>query len=458
MVKLFIFLISLSLQLFLFNSSVFASNCTTKDVVLNPNNNLRVYASKLVADSDYAIYLSGTFNNGPANDRYVAGDFIESGPDAQIDATITIPNIGLKEGNKYSLALKSTSGDRCDVASFTYSTAGTPATSTTCEITSVKSANVSSSDIRMGSPVLISANKLNSGGTYLVLIDDHATTENVAVPAGTSTYTATVNLPNKVVISGGFSYVSPGKHTITLQNSTDINERCSISNIELKASQLNSCSASSFPSTDAGAMSVNIQGSNLYPNTNHEIKFDGSRVNFAKSNSSGVINHTFDVTSGGIVKVSLVPAEGTTAGFYECVVPQPLTISLAPTAVPLPIVSPTPYTGPCIGTGCSSGGGQPCDVGRGPAFKTAIGCVHTNPVEFVKDFSTFAIAVSGGLAFLLMLLGAFQMLRSAGNPEALQAGRDRLTSAIIGLLFVIFATLLLQVIGIDILKIPGFTK
>ena len=57
----------------------------------------------------------------------------------------------------------------------------------------------------------------------------------------------------------------------------------------------------------------------------------------------------------------------------------------------------------------------------------------------------------------MMLLGAFQMLTSAGNPETLQAGRERLQSAIIGLLMVIFAMLLLQIIGVGILNIPGFS-
>lgn len=93
-----------------------------------------------------------------------------------------------------------------------------------------------------------------------------------------------------------------------------------------------------------------------------------------------------------------------------------------------------------------------------PGIATAIGCIHTNPAEFVKDFMTFVIGISGGLAFLLMLLGVFQMMTSAGNPETLNAGRERFTSAIIGLLLVIFAILLLQIIGVGILNLPGFGK
>lgn len=93
-----------------------------------------------------------------------------------------------------------------------------------------------------------------------------------------------------------------------------------------------------------------------------------------------------------------------------------------------------------------------------PAISTAIGCIHTNPDQLVKDLMTFVIGISGGIAFLLMILGAFQMLTSAGNPDTLRAGRERLTSAVIGLLIVIFALLLLQIIGFDILRIEGFGR
>lgn len=107
---------------------------------------------------------------------------------------------------------------------------------------------------------------------------------------------------------------------------------------------------------------------------------------------------------------------------------------------------------------CTSAGGTQCDDKdpKNPGIATAIGCIHTSPVEFVKDTLKFVIGISGGLAFLMMLLGAFQMLTSAGNPETLQAGRDRFQSAIIGLLFVIFAVMLLRIIGVDILGLGQF--
>jgi hypothetical protein len=45
------------------------------------------------------------------------------------------------------------------------------------------------------------------------------------------------------------------------------------------------------------------------------------------------------------------------------------------------------------------------------------------------------------------------MMTSTGNPEAIQEAKERITSAIVGLLFIIFSLVILQVIGVDILQI-----
>lgn len=141
--------------------------------------------------------------------------------------------------------------------------------------------------------------------------------------------------------------------------------------------------------------------------------------------------------------------------------PAPVSVGpVTPRSLPTAPTYVVPVAIPCTGRNCTIGGGIPCGDKDHPAIQTAIGCVHTNPAEFVTDFMKFAIGISGGLAFLMMLLGAFQMITSGGNPDSLNNGRTRLTSAIIGLLFVIFATLLMQIIGVDILfnGINGFGK
>lgn len=109
---------------------------------------------------------------------------------------------------------------------------------------------------------------------------------------------------------------------------------------------------------------------------------------------------------------------------------------------------------------CNSAAGKQCVTSdpTNPAISTAIGCIHTNPAILISDLFKFLLGISGGLAFLMMLLSGIQMIVSQGNPQALATAKGRFTSALIGLLFVIFSMLLMQIIGFDILKLPGFAK
>lgn len=89
-------------------------------------------------------------------------------------------------------------------------------------------------------------------------------------------------------------------------------------------------------------------------------------------------------------------------------------------------------------------------------IETALGCFPTQPKAIVQWILKYAIIIGGGIAFLLMLYGAFQIIISAGDPEKLKEGQQILGSAIGGLLFVIFAIFLLRLIGFTILRIPGW--
>ena len=62
------------------------------------------------------------------------------------------------------------------------------------------------------------------------------------------------------------------------------------------------------------------------------------------------------------------------------------------------------------------------------------------------------------ITIALIIYSGYQLIASQGKPEALQAARDQLVAAIIGLIFIIFSLVILQIIGVDILKIPGLGK
>jgi hypothetical protein len=66
------------------------------------------------------------------------------------------------------------------------------------------------------------------------------------------------------------------------------------------------------------------------------------------------------------------------------------------------------------------------------------------------------LSVVGGVAILLIMLSGYRLMVSQGNPENIKSAKEQLTAAIIGLLFIIFSLVILQVIGVNILGLPGF--
>jgi hypothetical protein len=112
---------------------------------------------------------------------------------------------------------------------------------------------------------------------------------------------------------------------------------------------------------------------------------------------------------------------------------------------------------------CTSAKGIPCGTVSGSTnnsggIMTAIGCIPSEPKQLVEGILWYGTIAVGGIAFLLMILAALQMITAEGNPESIKHAQERFYSAIIGLLLIIFSVLLMQVIGVDILNLPGFKK
>lgn len=90
------------------------------------------------------------------------------------------------------------------------------------------------------------------------------------------------------------------------------------------------------------------------------------------------------------------------------------------------------------------------------SINTAIGCISfANLNEFAGFFLRWGIGIGGGIAFLLIVYAGFMIMSSSGNPERLKAGQELLTSAIGGLILLIFSVFILTVIGVNILQLPG---
>jgi hypothetical protein len=90
---------------------------------------------------------------------------------------------------------------------------------------------------------------------------------------------------------------------------------------------------------------------------------------------------------------------------------------------------------------------------------TALGCLHaSNPQSFVGQILSIVFLIAGGIAFLLIIFGGFQIILSGGNPDRVKAGKEMITAALGGLLLIIFSVFILRLIGYDILRLPGFNK
>ena len=96
--------------------------------------------------------------------------------------------------------------------------------------------------------------------------------------------------------------------------------------------------------------------------------------------------------------------------------------------------------------------------GKCPQFFTALGDFSTSPGQFIASVFAVLLAASGAIALLLLMRAGYKIMMSRGNPEVVKEGRDQLIAAIVGLLFLIFALVFLELIGVDILKIPDLDK
>ena len=88
---------------------------------------------------------------------------------------------------------------------------------------------------------------------------------------------------------------------------------------------------------------------------------------------------------------------------------------------------------------------------------TGIGCVQGSIDKFIgQTVFGIGIGLAGGFSLLCIIYAAFMMQSSQGNPEKLKKAQEMITSCIMGLMLIIFSVFILRLIGVDILKIPGF--
>lgn len=93
----------------------------------------------------------------------------------------------------------------------------------------------------------------------------------------------------------------------------------------------------------------------------------------------------------------------------------------------------------------------------GKGIWSALGCLYTDIPTLLKEYVfKIGLGLAGMFALLCILYAAFTLQTSQGNPEKIKKAQELLTSCITGLMLIIFSVFILRLIGVDILKIPGF--
>lgn len=89
---------------------------------------------------------------------------------------------------------------------------------------------------------------------------------------------------------------------------------------------------------------------------------------------------------------------------------------------------------------------------------TAIGPIRTSPSDFIKNVLQLIFGLAGGILVIFLIINGYRLITSQGDPEKVKEARESITSAIAGLLMIIFSLALLQLVTVEILGLPGFGK
>lgn len=95
--------------------------------------------------------------------------------------------------------------------------------------------------------------------------------------------------------------------------------------------------------------------------------------------------------------------------------------------------------------------------GEPGSIRTAIGCIHaSDPVAFVNQIIGWALGIGSGAGFLTIVYGGFLITTAAGDVNRLKAGQQVVFSALAGLALIAIAVVLLNFVGVNILRLDLF--
>lgn len=87
---------------------------------------------------------------------------------------------------------------------------------------------------------------------------------------------------------------------------------------------------------------------------------------------------------------------------------------------------------------------------------TDLGCFPTDPAGFVGKFYGVGLSFIGMTALLFLIIGAYLILTSQGDPGQLRNGKTFIYYALGGLFLAVFGYVFIEIVLVNILQVPGF--
>lgn len=91
-------------------------------------------------------------------------------------------------------------------------------------------------------------------------------------------------------------------------------------------------------------------------------------------------------------------------------------------------------------------------------LKTDLGIIPCSPTGFATSLYGIGLSFIGIVALLFIIYGGFLILTSQGSEEQLRRGKSYITYSIIGVVLAVGGYALYQILAIDVIKIPGFSR
>mgnify|MGYP007080230452 CR=1 FL=1 len=91
-------------------------------------------------------------------------------------------------------------------------------------------------------------------------------------------------------------------------------------------------------------------------------------------------------------------------------------------------------------------------------FNTDLGVIPCDPTGFATSLYGIGLSFIGVVALLFIVYGGFLILASQGNSDQIRKGKSYITYSIVGVVLAVSGYALYQILAIDVIKIPGFSR